>query len=71
MIKQGGAPRRLPDDAALVELLSADAFYAEIARRFAVTDRAVRKHARRLGFDPIRPGTRQGNRQQGPVDCAA
>lgn len=69
---RAGAPRRLPDDATLSEILASGAFYAEIARRYAVTDDAVAKHARRLGFEPIPPGQRQGSRRHrgdSRVDC--
>lgn len=61
-LPRGSAPRRLPDDATLCALVTSGEFYAEIARRYAVTDDAVRKHARRLGFAPIPPGQRQGRR---------
>jgi hypothetical protein len=58
-----GAPRRLPDDATLSEILASGEFYAEIGRRYSVSDDAVRKHARRLGLEPIPPGQRQGSRR--------
>lgn len=65
-----GAPRRLPDDATLAQILASGEFYAVIGRRYDVTDDAVSKHARRLGFDPIPPGKRQGKRDS-RVDLAA
>jgi len=54
--------RRLPTDTVLSALLSTGAFFTDIARQYKVTVRAVRRHARRLGFEPIPQGERQGQK---------